>query len=215
MTPSLVATALTQDSTSSTSHVLTMPTGITAGQLLITWVTGSFGTISVSGWTTIYSTTTVYGLGCFARIATGSDTGTATTGNGACSAVTCLMQGWSGTLSGIASGTGTTADPPALTPSGGSQDYLWVATVYSTNNLLTAAPTNYTNFTKANSSQGSANIATRALTASSEDPGTFTGSTSSPSGSTVAIPPGSSGLPASFIPPAVAPLTARRRAANF
>ena len=84
-------------------------------------------------------------------------------------------------VSAEATQTTTTPDPPSITPTGGSKDYLFIAfagTITTSNNTFTAAPTNYANLNIFNTGAGpNGNVgatAERQLTASSEDPGTFT-----------------------------------------
>ncbi len=92
--------------------------------------------------------------------------------------------------------TGTTIDPPSLTPTGGSQDYLWFAVAgwdAQDGNALVSGPTNYseTNWIE-NGGTGACAIAVyqRALTAASEDPGIFTiTSAEQRLGQTVAVHP--------------------------
>jgi hypothetical protein len=80
-------------------------------------------------------------------------------------------------------GTDAAPDPASLTPSWGSADTLWLAVAgYDQGQTTVSAyPTNYTNGTnvRANNTGGAGmGYARRALAASSEDPGTFTLSTS-------------------------------------
>lgn len=68
-------------------------------------------------------------------------------------------------------------NPPSLTPSGGTKNYLWIAGCTSPPVSVSAFPTNYIN--GVTSVSGSGTIAQnasaeRTLSASSEDPGTFT-----------------------------------------
>lgn len=80
--------------------------------------------------------------------------------------------------------TANSCNPPSLTPTGGSKDYLWLAIGHGDGespSAFTAAPTNYSNFINTNSGTGGTpgtnNVVgggSRQLTASSEDPGVFT-----------------------------------------
>lgn len=97
-------------------------------------------------------------------------------------------------------------DPPSLTPSGGSDDYLFIAFyAHNDTNLATGYPTNYDDnqATQATSSGGGSadGVATRALTASSDDPGAFTNSTNAAKGQTIAIYPVAAGGATPFKPP--------------
>ncbi len=77
-------------------------------------------------------------------------------------------------------GTGSAPNPPSITPTGGSKDYLFIA-VGGNNDArrnYTVAPTNYTNLNAFNTSGGpnggAGATAERELTASTENPDTFT-----------------------------------------
>lgn len=114
---------------------------------------------------------------------------------------------WHGTTppeSDTASGDATSADPPTLSPSWGSDDTLWIAVAgHSAVSAaaFTAAPTNYTDFANNGASSGGAAVSIassyRELAASSEDPGTFTagGSNRFWASATIAIRPAAGGAP--------------------
>lgn len=76
-----------------------------------------------------------------------------------------------------ASGSSTSADPPEVTPTGGSKDYLWVIFTGIDGNRTCTDPANYTTDGSVANAAISFCSAFRALTASSEDPGAFTLST--------------------------------------
>lgn len=99
-----------------------------------------------------------------------------------------------------ASGSGTTPNPPSVTPTGGSKDYLFVAfggTVSSVS--YTAAPTNYSNLNAFDSGAGpngaAGATAERQYTAASDDPGTFTAGSGSWYANTVAVHPAPAASP--------------------
>jgi hypothetical protein len=78
-----------------------------------------------------------------------------------------------------ATGTSTNPDPPSLTPTGGSADYLFIAAFGSAApRTVSVYPTNYTNGQNTTVGSGgpaaSIGSAERQLTAASDDPGTFT-----------------------------------------
>ncbi len=84
------------------------------------------------------------------------------------------------TVSTVATGDSTAPDPNNIAPGVGSEDFLWLATMLcelGTNTTLISAPTNYSNFITAQASSGSGGcsvaVASRQLTAESEDPGAF------------------------------------------
>lgn len=95
-----------------------------------------------------------------------------------------------------ATGNSSSANPPSLSPAGGSADYLWVAAAGTPSTTVpSAAPANYTDLitrAPATSSCGSA-LAFRQLTASSEDPGGFTHSGQQWMAQTIAVPPAAGG----------------------
>ncbi len=76
------------------------------------------------------------------------------------------------------SGGNAAPDPPSLTPTGGSKDYLWLAACgFQRFRTVDVFPTNYSNGLSQNGSPGDTNgigTAERALTAASENPGAFT-----------------------------------------
>jgi len=79
-----------------------------------------------------------------------------------------------------ATGTSSNPNPPAITPTGGSKDYLFIVTGGNNDarRSYTGAPTNYANLNAFNTgggpNGGAGATAERQLTASTEDPGTFT-----------------------------------------
>lgn len=182
--PSVDATNSGIDNTSSTSHNISLPASIAAGDLLIIFITSSAATsvASATGWTSLYSTSlnlSIRGY-CLYKIADGSEGSSVTVSF----TVTCSVAWTSYRISGYASapevgtsatGTSTTPDPPSLTPSWGSDDTLWIAAAHCNN--VTAdltAPTNYGSIVQAVNGGGkSAGTAQRNLAAASDDPGTF------------------------------------------
>ena len=184
--------------TAGTSHTLNLPTGIASGDLLMVFFDYAVISNTITfpgGWTTLTTASienavgSTEGLATAYRIASGSEgssitvtTSVSTRANHQSIRITAHD---SSTAPEAVAGTvnNATPDPPALTPTGGAQDYLWIAvgarSRASTTADLSAAPTNYSNLTtSANSGTGSAfstgGIAKRQLNASSEDPGTFT-----------------------------------------
>jgi hypothetical protein len=96
-----------------------------------------------------------------------------------------------------ATGVSTTPNPPTLTPSGGSSDYLWLAgygvDTGSTQRTNTADPAGYTNIIESREvSTSGAQIrgGSRTNTAASEDPGSFTlDGSENWTAFTIAVPP--------------------------
>lgn len=210
--PVVLSEAITEFvSSESTTHNVPMPATVNPGDLLDagSYITGS-STISASGFTLTGSQANTSGddtrLSLFAKNAVGNEDGTNVnfaTSSSAFMYVTLrrIEEGsWSGDVADIeaafATGTSTTPNPPNLAPSGGSADYLWIAWgCKDSSGTITSAPTNYTNLI---TGSGGANMGTarRTLEASSQDPGTFGGSSSQPYiAATEAIPPASGAEP--------------------
>jgi hypothetical protein len=98
--------------------------------------------------------------------------------------------------------TANTANPPSVSPTGGSKDYLFLALGAQDGEVgaFTASPTNYSTITAANSGTGGTpgtNVqiggGSRQLTAASEDPGAFTHAAAATGGRAIVVaihPPG-------------------------
>jgi hypothetical protein len=174
------------DASGTTSHTLTLPTGIASGDLLVI-VAGAMG---VGG--TILSAVTgftredyyqINGASLFTRLADGTEGATVagTTNNAGSVAYSCYRVSGSAARSwgwARATGTSTTPDPPnAPTSDMGTTDWLFLAmaTILG-NGSITSYPTNYINGQAAHTT-GSvvwAASAERHLNTQYEDPGVFT-----------------------------------------
>lgn len=188
----------TNITTAGTSHAINVGSP-TAGTLLVVFVrfAGAPGAVTFAGYTQLASDTSDASddtSAVYWRLADGTEgaTDTLTTGN---SIKLCAM-GWEITgaehpgarapeISTVAVGTtsANTADPGTCTPTGGSKDYLFLAIAAQDGEVgaYTASPTNYSAVTTANSGTGGTpasncymGVGSRQLTASSENPGTFT-----------------------------------------
>lgn len=202
--PTFVNSATTANGTAATSQPLTMPGSIVSGRLLVAYtLTGA--SPSVSGWTQIFTAPSTFTLSAFGKIAAGGDTGTVSTpGTSTIAAVVAQYDTWSGVLADIVAATNASNSDPPLDNPGVSKDWLWVAVFgafIGSGGVITAAPTNYGDLVSSRISSGvTVAIADRALTASSEDPGTFTNNTGSltfPISATICIAPR---LPGNFMP---------------
>lgn len=197
--------------TPASSHDVTLPASVDAGDLLLL-LTASldlFAPNPPTGWTTVnkggFSTAQ---LGVYALVATGDEGGTTVNVDipGAepspMASQMYRVTNWYGDLSGIEAASFALAvsaapDPGVLTPSWGSADTLWLAVVASGDDgaLASAAPADYADLLTTQSAataDASCSLASarRALTAASEDPGTFTWAASqSLTATTVAIRP--------------------------
>lgn len=186
----VVESSATSGTSAASSHTANLPSGITAGDLLLLFVAASAGaarTVTTpSGWTEIYNEVGPGDLRraiAYYKIAAGSEGSTlGMTGSGNINwAVTALrISGFSGVpeVSSSASGTDTSPDPASLSPSWGSGDTLWIAAchqrVHGTDPTL---PSGYGSLVTATSGSGTSHgrmsTATRNVTASSENPGAF------------------------------------------
>ncbi|MGE0227750.1 MAG: hypothetical protein AB7I38_10925 [Dehalococcoidia bacterium] len=209
--PSLVSITNTPFTTSAASYVLDTP-AVDAGDrliaVLVVYADRTAGS-APANWTNILADTRfhvyerIYSTSASASTVTLTHTGSNTvalgrviriSGSHATDASTITASG------SVASGTNANPDPPDLNPAV-SKDWLWLAIAewshfFGSDRARTAVPTNYTATTDFDIQPGSgeleASIAYRALTASSENPGTFTldGSAQSWRAITIAVPPG-------------------------
>lgn len=173
----------TDNSTATTSADVQLPAGIQAGELLMI-VGGNGGTltsVAATGWTVLYNGTKQTILYKFASGSEGASVTVSWTGS--------IKNVWhsvritgahASTAPEIASATGNSnaPNPPTLTPSWGSAANLWIATFGAGQNEADTYPAAYTDnrYTEANTT-GSANagigFATRALTATDDDPAAY------------------------------------------
>ena len=205
--PTITSYGAGGNSTNVTSHSITLPTSITVGKrIVVVFSVDGAPTVSIdtgvsgSNWSIVgqASQSSVVGA-IISKIAEGSDVLTLTTTAGEQATWISMQVDSDGDIY-AASATGNSADsnPPNLDPSVGSKDFLWIATRSgdaSPDNLVaTAAPLNYGDLQTqqaATTAGASTNTATRALTASSEDPGAFTSGSEQWVAWTVAIAPNS------------------------
>lgn len=193
--PDIASSVKTQSASSASTLVVTMPSGIVAGNLLVVILTLA-GT-TASGWTGPAGWTSLAGAqghSIFYRIATGSETSTYTFTAPATAVLLASALRITGNHASAApeiqvtsSSTGTTAaDPPSLTPSWGSATTLWL-TVLSCGTAyvflgFSSYPANYT-FQQTAVDGGFSGachfFAGRKLTATSDNPGAFASSGSS------------------------------------
>lgn len=199
MTFSSVVNTATTTATSGTSLALNMPASIVAGRLLLAFVGASndiTATGAISAWTPVVSQAGTSGsVKIFGKVAAGGDTATLTGLSSATSrpcVVVAQINNWSGVLASLGSATAaSTADPPSLTMST-SDDYMWIAAIRAGTGTGVTVPTSYGGLVSASGAGGvgCVSIATRALTATTENPGAFGGSLSAPLiAATLAVPP--------------------------
>lgn len=186
----VVASSNTTADTSSTSITVAMPSGISAGDLLLVFVAqDANGTLSQSGgsdWTKLEQTNngTVCGLAIFAKVAAGGDSLTLTSTNSqdaACVSVRITGHGVSNVSTDITRGTPATGadaapDPPNCNP-GSAKDYLWLEAFGADDDDDTATywSTNYSAVNQVQSASSTSSclcaVGQRALNASAENPG--------------------------------------------
>lgn len=202
--PTRLGTATTAFATS-TSYPLTLPT-VAADQLLLAFVgVNSGGSDSMSGWRKVGNASNgTQMVGVYAKKAVGSgDSGTVTGGNLNRFAIVTAVEGWDGDVDTVAVATATGKDSPSLN-AGASRDHLWVAFARTDNVSITTAPTNYTDFAQVSlTTVVRLAIASRELTAQTENPGAFNGTANAAVCGTVAVRPGTAGLPvntSTFLP---------------
>lgn len=214
--PVVAATNTSTQATNSTSHTVNLPTGISAGHLLLIFFAqdnSGGGTASASGWTELFNEVDNQSntrITVFYRFATGSEGSTVTV----TTTVTEQSSHASLRITGAhasevpanahlaAPGSSVNPNPPSLNPANWDvEDTLWIATCIWDNSVGvtgSAYPTNYSGSqitVNPTSSTGvGLMLATRDLAAASEDPGTFTISASEQwAAATVAVRPAAGG----------------------
>ena len=184
----------------STSHVVALPTGIVAGQLLMVGLgcNGILTAPSASGWTHLHTfarsadnTNTISVLYKWAAGSEGSTVTVTTSGSQPCGhfsmSITGAVNPATQAPEASTGATGSAApDSDAVTSTGGAKDYLFISVASQDgNSVATASPTNYlpSSGPFLTVSSGTDNAldagvfaAYRQLNASSEDPGVFTSS---------------------------------------
>lgn len=192
--------------TSTASQSPTYPADLVSGDMLLLFVTvdsHAAKTITTpTGFTQLYNTVGGGDLrrgACYYRIADGTETGTFTVTLSGTAAelltVTYVIKKNSSSAPEAgtsATGSGTTPNPPSVTPSWGSKNTTWIAAEHHQGSGISGvtAPTNF-NLLTAYTVVGGANqgLAQRWQAASSQDPGTFTIASAQWIAQTVAIEP--------------------------
>jgi hypothetical protein len=190
--PTIATTATDGQASNTTTHVFDLPAGVVSGDLLI--MIASFNqnpsTTWPAGWTQLFSTNAAGDIKHEARyrIADGTEGATITITTGASiqsSSVALRITGHAGAGMPPQAGTPSTGssaapDPPALTPTGGAKDYLWIECCGGEGNQPAGvyASTNYTGIVAhgvgGGSSGATTEVAYRNLNAPSENPGAMT-----------------------------------------
>lgn len=205
--------------TATTSWSVTMPTTKSGCLVILLSVDGPPSSVSwPAGWDVIIDDTdgdlSGHGLYVAARNLDNTEGSSITVTMGSSQNGTWCWQRWADTGSSadiefsdpLDSGTDTSPDPPNLTPSGGSQEYAWIAFCGSDNSNadITGDPTSYSTgevhrdwIDNGFSAIAHSKMVGRILTASSENPSAFTQSFTFQHGAgTLAVPsPSAAGLP--------------------
>lgn len=173
------------------------------GMLLTAFVSGdTIGSDAMSGWDKIGATTNgtqmINVYRCVA-VGGGNDSGTATGAGFKIRLAWCVATAnWDGVLANVLLGAASANSlNPTSVSMGATRDHLAYAIARNNNNAITGAPSGYSNFNVINGSGGPTWLAwaSKAFTASSEDPGAFSGTTSAASSGVVGIRPGGVGAP--------------------
>jgi hypothetical protein len=197
--PVVQTVAESTTSTAGTNHVVTLPASIAAGDLIVICMNiGSTGaTLNAhADYTELLDESAANGLKILYRKAVGGESNPTlvTSASTRSAEITFRISGAADPatqapqIGSTATGSTVNPDPPSITPTGGSKDYLFIA-LFSQNGeeadddtWATASPTGYTPNPPYQKTGGVAGTnlggiiaaCAKAATATSEDPGTFT-----------------------------------------
>ena len=202
MSFAVVQSSANGSSAATTSHTVTMPSGVTVGDLLVIFYASDGvpgGAPSTpSGWTKVAervedSGAAIVRMVIFSKIATGADTFVATSSSSVAHSYTVYRILTEGTLQveALVDGVSANPNPPSLTPSGGSRKYMWITAIVWQSAVFTSYPTNYSSNQQSNTAVSyDVASATYNLETATQDPGTFTlGASDEWIAATVAIEP--------------------------
>ena len=210
--PTVVGTPTeTANATEGTSHTINHATGGATDLHLLLMNTGKAATIAAHGdWTELLDEGLAGGLWIGYHYGTlGSSSTFTASASTRTAAIAYLISGAENPatqapqIGTTSSGSSTTPDPPAVTPTGGAKDYLWIACFArggeeaDDDTWVTATPTNYSIGTLVQKACGIAGTnlggmiaaAWRANNATTENPGTFTCATGAWRAQTIAVHP--------------------------
>lgn len=196
--PVIQATNESTTSTAGTSHVVSLPASIVAGELLLILL--NIGSTSATfnalgGWTELVDEGVANGIAMWARQADATEGATVTFTSSASTRSAELSYRISGAqllatqapqLSTVATGTSVNPNATTCTPTGGAKDYLWI-TMFGMageeaddDTWVTGTPANYSGLLQKTGGTVGTNLggliaaASRSLNAASEDAGSFT-----------------------------------------
>jgi len=195
--PVVETTAESNTTSAGANHTVTMPSGIVAGDLVVVCMNigSTSATINaLAGWTELLDEGVSNGLFIAYQFATGSisnptfvssaNTRDATISYRISGAIDPALR--APEIGTTATGTSVNPNPPSVTPTGGSKDYLAIALAGMAGEFAdddtwhTGTPANYTNRLGKSCGTVGTNLggiivtAQRQFTGTSEDPGTFT-----------------------------------------
>lgn len=207
----VVETVSSGTTAASTSHALTLPSGIASGDLLVAEFATTVSVTSIAwatGWTEIgewYHASNYPQASVAYRVADGTEGSTVTVTIDSAKMAAFVIRRISGhnstapEVSTGAEGDSANPDPDSLTPSWGSKDTLWIAgeAVAGKDNTASAYPSGYTGGQTASATGGGPasqwcgiGSAYRTNAAASENPGTFTVSAEQWLAWTIGVEPG-------------------------
>jgi hypothetical protein len=175
--------------TNVTSHPITLPAGIVAGDvLLVVFSSDQNPVVTVgagAGWTKLDQQadgTSAVTAAIFWKVAAGSDSLTLTTSTSEQSSHVSFRLSSPGSIPqvefAVATGSSTNSDPPLLTPVAGTQQYLFITTRSGDSTVVaTVAPSGYSNLqtiAAAGTGGASTNTAEAGLVGTGNDPPAFT-----------------------------------------
>jgi len=182
--------SITDSNDSGTKYTsVDMPANVDEGDLLIilTAIYNAGTATTPTGWTKLYGTGNITIV--YAKVATGTEGGTSvtihTTGYANTTSKVMRIKNWDGNIDGVeATGAfntnSTTPNPPSETASWGAKDNLWIACLALDNSrTVSSYPTNYSNGESATNNGATVGLAKRERNIATEDPGSYTISSSS------------------------------------
>lgn len=180
--PVVQSTNTSNNSTSTTSHTVNLPSGIQSGDLLLMFIRYSgadSANLTISGWTA----TGTGGMSIFPtfyRVADGTEGSTqafSTSSSLRSAHITYRISGFDeDDFIASALGAAGSFDPPNLTTGWGAVDTLWIPVIFgNSNGEIDTAPTDYTNLIWSTTGDTWVASSQRDLNAASEDPDAYSG----------------------------------------
>ena len=213
-TPVVEATNTSAETAITTSHTVSLPSGIVNNDLLeVVFASGGTPTTVIwpTGWTSVFKETgSDVQVEIGIREADGTEASTITVTTSASRKSAHISYRVSGArvgstaisheVSAGANASSGNADPDGITPTGGNKNYLWIAFAALQDGAAGAfsvAPTNYSNLLTIGSGTGvpvGVGSAERGFNSGSEDPGTFTNTSNPWAAGTIVIYPDEASL---------------------